>query len=133
MKKSATDVMQEILFAAVIDGVVALKEASKGMPNTLLRDVNAIHPNATFADLPKELQAAINNGVRTAFTRLLKEGYAVAPNDTRPAPRPASSPPQRPGGPGGRPMRPNRPGGGPGRPRPAGGPGKPPRKPNPSR
>ncbi len=87
MTKSATDVMQEIVFSAVIDSILALKSASKGMPNTLLRDLNAVHANTTFADLPKELQAAIGASVRAAFTRLLKEGYAVSNVDAAP-PRP---------------------------------------------
>lgn len=118
MKKSATDVMQEILFSAVIDGIVALKAASKGMPNTLLRDLNAIHPNATFADLPKELQAAITASVRSAFTRLMKDGYTVTSSELAP---PRAAPVMaRPGNPG--PRRP----GGPGRPQPTG-PGRPPR------
>ncbi len=87
MTKSATDVMQEIIYAAVVDSLDALKAASKGVPNTMLRELNAIHPNATFADLPKELQAAITASVRGAFNRLLKEGYSVAPRDAAP-PRP---------------------------------------------
>lgn len=78
MAKSATDVMQEIIFSAVIDSIAALKTASKGLPNTLLRDLNAIHANTTFADLPPELQAAIGSSVRAAFSRLLKEGYSVS-------------------------------------------------------
>ena len=90
MTKSATDLMQEILFSAVLDSVAALKTASKGLPNTLLRDINAIHANTTFADLPPELQASITASVRSAFTRLLKEGYSVSPG----APTPAR--PQRP-------------------------------------
>ena len=52
MKSSATDIMQEILFSAVMDAVAALKTASKGMPNSLLRDINAMGPNTAFADLP---------------------------------------------------------------------------------
>jgi hypothetical protein len=77
MKNSATDIMQEILFSAVMDAVAALKTASKGMPNSLLRDINAMGPNTAFADLPKEVQAGITGAVRTAFNRLLKEGYSV--------------------------------------------------------
>ncbi|HEX8642716.1 MAG TPA: hypothetical protein VF702_02250 [Allosphingosinicella sp.] len=96
MKKSATDVMQDILFAATIDGIMALKAASKGLPNTLLRDLNAIHANTTLPDLPPELQAAISAGVRTAFAMLLREGYSVAPGTSGP-PRP----PRPQGGPGG--------------------------------
>jgi hypothetical protein len=89
MTKSATEVMQEIIAAAVLDSIDALKKASKGMPNTLLRDLAAIHANAAFADLPKELQAAILTHVRSAFNRLLKEGYAVAPAGAQPPqPRP---------------------------------------------
>ncbi len=80
MAKSATDVMQDIIVAAVLDAVAALRTASKGVPNTLLRDVNAIHANTTFADLPPELQASITGNVRAAFTRLLKEGYSVSPD-----------------------------------------------------
>src|SRR5690349_3526580 len=87
MTKSATDVMQEVLIAAVLDSVAALKDASKGLPNNLLRDLNAIHANTTFADLPKELQNAITANVRAAFTRLLKEGYSVSSGPVAP-PRP---------------------------------------------
>lgn len=92
MSKSATDVMQEIIFAAVVDALDALKAASKGMPNTLLRDVNAIHTNSTFADLPKELQATVLASVRGAFNRLLKEGYSVSPGNA-PPPRAPNRPP----------------------------------------
>ena len=80
MPKAATDVMQAIIFAAVADAFDALKAASKGVPNTMLREIQAVHRNATFADLPRELQDAINASVRAAFTQLLKEGYAVAPS-----------------------------------------------------
>lgn len=125
MKKSATEVMQDVLVAAVIDGIVALKAASKGMPNHLLRDLNAIHANTTHADLPAELQAAIASSVRGAFARLLKEGYNVAPAGTaapprppRPSgPRPSGSPRAPHGRPAGEGRRPARPG------------GRPPRKP----
>lgn len=78
MAKSATDLMQEILFSTVLDSIVALKDASNGLPNPLLRELNSIHPNTTYADLPKEVQGAIATNVRSAFTRLLKEGYSVA-------------------------------------------------------
>jgi hypothetical protein len=117
MGKSATDVMHEILFAAVVDAIVALKAASKGVPNTLLRDLNAVHANTTVADLPKELQATIDKSVRAAFTRLLKEGYSVSPEPSglrnppiRPAaagrPAGAGSPPPKHPKPGSRtPMR----------------------------
>jgi hypothetical protein len=136
MTKSATDLMQDVLFAAVIDSIVALKAASKGLPNNLLRDLNAIHANTTFADLPPELQGAINASVRAGFNRLLKEGYSVstAQGDARRGPPPrrdTSGPPphgprggrrdDRPRGkPSGRPGRPSN--GKPGRPGP-----KPPR------
>ena len=82
--------MQSVIFSAVLDAIAALKAGSKGLPNNLLRDVQAIHPNVTFADLPKELQDAIAASTRTAFTQLLKEGYSVAPKDagsTRAPPR----------------------------------------------
>ena len=88
MPRAATDVMQSIMFSAVLDAVAALKSASKGLPNNLLRDVQAIHNNVTFADLPKELQDAISNSVRGAFTALLKEGYNVAPSSGVAAARP---------------------------------------------
>ena len=108
MKKSATDVMEEALYAAVIDAITALKAASQGLPNTLLRDIGAIHANPAVADLPKEVQAAVAASVRTTFTRLMKEGYTVVGKDA-PPPRPSapSGPPRgdRPyrSGPGGRP------------------------------
>jgi hypothetical protein len=147
MKKSATELMQEIVFSAVIDAIDAMKARSKGVPNTLLRDLNALHANTAFADLPPELQAAIGGSVRAGFAKLLKEGYSVAPGQPAP-PRPqrTDSPPQqdrrerrppprqgdapgprgpRRGGPGGSggPGRPG--GGGPGRPGGGGGRGGP--------
>jgi hypothetical protein len=76
--------MQSVIFSAVLDAVAALKAGSGGLPNNLLRDVQAIHNNVTFADLPKELQDAIAASTRTAFTQLLKEGYSVAPRDAAP-------------------------------------------------
>jgi hypothetical protein len=113
MTKSATELMQEIIFSAVIDSIQGLKTASKGLPNTLLRDLNAIHANVTLNDLPAEVQAAIATNVRAAFTRLLKEGYSVMPGRGAPERRPTAPapvvgrgerrppPPARPGKPGG--------------------------------
>jgi hypothetical protein len=88
MTKSATEVMQEILFSAFLDSLAALKAASKGVPNNMLRDLNALHANTTFADLPKELQASIVSSVRAAFTRLLREGYTVSSAASVPPPPP---------------------------------------------
>lgn len=131
MTKSATDVMQEVIVSAVLDAIDALKGASKGMPNTLLRDINAIHANAAFADLPKELQTAIGANVRSAFNRLLKEGYSVSPGRPEPARAPTHDrrgPPREGGRPGGpaRPSGPRRPSG---TGRPPGRGGRPPQKP----
>jgi len=134
MPRAANDVMQSIIFSAVLDGLAALKRASGGLPNQLLRDVQAIHPNVTFADLPKELQDQLAENTRAAFTALLKEGYAVGPRQEMQSTRPIDRVPerQRPGndrrGPPRGPRRgppsgdgPNRgprgPGGGPSRPR----------------
>ena len=135
MAKSATDLMQEILFSTVLDSIVALKDAANGLPNPLLRELNSIHPNTTFADLPKEVQGAIATNVRSAFTRLLKEGYSVAPQgsgEPRRAPPTTPSPPHRPRGGGSGERRPPR-SGGPGPKRGPGGGGgtgnKPPRRP----
>jgi hypothetical protein len=122
----------------VLDAIAALKTASKGLPNQLVRDVQAIHPNVTFADLPKEVQDAIAASTRSAFTQLLKEGYAVGPREQQQASRPMDRVPERqrrgPGerGPrpgGDRPRRPDGPGRGPRGP--GGGPSRPsrPRKP----
>ena len=125
MTKSATDIMQEIVYSAVVDSLLALRTASKGVPNALLREINAIHPNTTFADLPQDLQAAITASVRAAFTRLLKEGYSVSPANPvnrAASPRRDTSPPERrprPQGPrGGRPGGGKPPQGAPGRPSP---------------
>lgn len=111
MPRAATDVMQSIIFSAVLDAIAALKSASGGLPNNLLRQVQAIHGNVTQADLPKELQDSIANSVRTAFTQLLKEGYSVAPREAAPV----RTPPRHGelvdrGARGPRPPRPPRPG-----------------------
>ncbi|MFL6830512.1 MAG: hypothetical protein ACJ8D5_07840 [Sphingomicrobium sp.] len=95
MPRAATDVMQSILFSAVLDGLAALKRASGGLPNQLLRDVQAIHPNVTFGDLPRELQDSIAQSTRGAFTQLLKEGYAVGPRQQVQASRAMDRVPER--------------------------------------
>ena len=96
MARAAQDVMQSIIFSALLDGLAALKKASGGLPNQLLRDVQAIHPNVTFADLPKELQDAIAESTRAAFTQLLKDGYAVGPRQQMQQARPMDRVPERP-------------------------------------
>ncbi len=126
MAKSATDVMQDLIVSAVLDSIAALKAASKGLPNNLLRDLNAVHANTTFADLPKELQDAIMAIVRSAFTRLQKEGYTVTDRTLAPPP-PRNIPSRdRPSDPNRRPPprgdgRDRKPGPGGNRPRPGGG------------
>src|SRR6478609_4610459 len=95
MQRAATDVMQSLIFSAVIDALQALKRGSGGLPNQLLRDVQAIHPNVTFADLPKELQDQIATSTRAAFTGLLKEGYAVGPRQQMQQSRPMDRVPER--------------------------------------
>jgi hypothetical protein len=125
MQRAANDVMQSIMFSVMLDGIAALKRASGGLPNQLLRDVQAIHPNVTFADLPKELQDSIVESTRAAFTQLLKEGYAVGPRQQVQASRPMDRVPERdrrgpPRGPGNGHRRGGRPpkgGGGGGKPR----------------
>ena len=131
MPKAAADVVRSVLFSAVIDAIEAMRTASKGLPNTMLRDLQSIHRNTAFEDLPKEVQDSIAQSVRSAFTELLKEGYAVGPRAAIQQSRPMDRVPERPRhGPGndrrGPPRGPRRgPGGGPGNgprgPRPGGG------------
>src|SRR4051812_30752419 len=96
MQRAASEVMQSVLFSAVLDALAALKRASGGLPNQLLRDVQSIHANVTFADLPKELQDQLAESTRAAFTQLLKEGYAVGPRQQVQQTRPMDRVPERP-------------------------------------
>ena len=102
MQRSATEVMQAVIFSAIIDAVEALKASSRGVPNTMLRELQTLHPNTSFADLPKELQAAIGESTRAAFARLLKEGYSVGPRGEHQQSRPMDRVPERDRRPGGR-------------------------------
>ena len=77
MPKAAADVVRSVLFSAVIDAIEALRASSKGLPNNMLRDLQSIHRNTAFDDLPKEVQDSIVKSVHSAFGELLKEGYAV--------------------------------------------------------
>jgi len=95
MQRAASDVMQSVLFSAILEALAALKTASRGLPNQLLRDVQAIHPNVTFDDLPRELQESIVQSTRAAFTQLLKEGYAVGPRQQMQQSRPMDRVPER--------------------------------------
>ena len=95
MQRAANDVMQSIIFSAVLDALAALKRASGGLPNQLLRDVQAIHPNVTFADLPKELQDRSPRARARRSPQLLKEGYAVGPRQQMQQSRPMDRVPER--------------------------------------
>ena len=101
MTKSATDIMQDVINAAVVDAIVALKDASQGLPNALMRDLASIHANAAFADLPPAIQKAVAASVRDAFSRLRKDGYVIAeaksvlPSTPRPAPHRSTDRPDR--------------------------------------
>ena len=132
MPKAASDVMQDVLIDAVVEAIEALRASSGGLPNNLLRDIQGIHRNAAYADLPKALQDSINQSVRAAFNQLLKEGYAVGPKGEMQSRPPLDRVPERDrrGTPERRFVRktpgrrsPDRPGGG--------GPGKGPRGPRP--
>ena len=138
MPKAAADVVRSVLFSAVIDAIEALRASSRGLPNNMLRDLQSIHRNTAFDDLPREVQDSIAKSVHSAFGELLKEGYAVGPRAAVQQSRPMDRVPerQRPA-PGDRrgPPRGHRPrGGAPGKPGgngPGNGPrgGRPPRKP----
>ena len=132
MQRAASDVMQSVIFSAVIEAIEAMKVASKGVPNIMLRDLQTLHRNTVFADLPKPLQDSILQSARAAFTQLLKEGYAVGPRAAIQQSRPMDRVPERqhrgptdrrgpPRGPGRGPRPGGRPGGKPGG-------GKPPKK-----
>ena len=95
MTKAASDVMQSVLIAAVVEAIEALRSSSGGLPNNLLRDLQSVHRNAGFTDLPKPLQDSINLSVRTAFNELLKEGYAVGPKAEMQQSRPIDRVPQQ--------------------------------------
>ena len=103
MPRAAADVVRSILFAAVIDAIEALRASSKGLPNNMLRDLQSIHRNTAFDDLPKEVQESLAQSVRSAFGELLKEGYAVGPRAAVQQSRPMDRVPERQrGGPGDR-------------------------------
>ena len=95
MQRAASDVMQSVLLSAVIDALEAMKAASGGVPNNMLRDLQSVHRNTTFADLPKAVQDSLVQSVRAAFTQLLKEGYAVGPKGEIQRSRPMDRVPER--------------------------------------
>jgi len=95
VQRAASEVMQSILLSAVIDALEAMKDASKGVPNLVLRDLQSVHRNTTFADLPKPVQDSISQSVRAAFTQFLKEGYAVGPKQQVQQSRPMDRVPER--------------------------------------
>jgi hypothetical protein len=92
MAKSATDIVQDVINTAVVDAIQALKEASQGLPNALIRDLASIHANTAFGDLPSAVQKAVAASVRNAFSQLQRNGYVIAeaksvlPTAPRPAP-----------------------------------------------
>ena len=95
MPKAAADVVRSVLFSAVIDAIEALRASSGGLPNNMLRDLQSIHRNTAFEDMPKHVQDSIAQSVRSAFGELLKEGYAVGPKQAVQQSRPMDRVPER--------------------------------------
>ena len=95
MQRAASDVIQSVILSAVIDALEGMKAASKGLPNQMLRDLQAVHPNTAYADLPKALQDSSAHSVRAAFSQLLKEGYAVGPKQAGQMSQPMDRVPER--------------------------------------
>lgn len=95
MQKAAADVVRSILFSAVIEAIEGLRAASKGLPNTMIRDLQSIHRNTAFDDLPREVQEAIGQSVRAAFNELTREGYALGPRTAIQQSRPMDRVPER--------------------------------------
>lgn len=95
MAKSATDIVQDVINTAVVDAILALKEASQGLPNALVRDLASIHANTAFSDLPSAVQKAVAASVRNAFSQLQRHGYVIAEAKsvlpTAPRPTPAGA------------------------------------------
>jgi hypothetical protein len=112
MTRSATEVMHDVIAAAVLDAVAALKSGAGNLPNTILRDLNAIHANTAYADLPEGVRKAIEASVRGAFNKLLKEGYSVSSGTAPSTPRPSGPPRDRVPSRGGQGRPPPRHGGG---------------------
>lgn len=101
VERSATEIVNEALTAAMLDAVAAWKASAGGLTNVLARELGAVHVNAAASDLPPEVRAALTASVRDLFQRLLKEGYVVTKGSgTAPAPRPlrptSDGPPPRP-------------------------------------
>jgi hypothetical protein len=93
MARSATEIVHDVINAAVVDAIVALKDASQGLPNALIRDLASIHANTAFSDLPSAVQKAVAASVRNAFSQLQRDGYVIAEAKSvlATAPRPAST------------------------------------------
>ncbi len=85
MARSATEIVHDVINAAVVDAIVALKDASQGLPNALIRDLASIHANTAFSDLPSAVQKAVAASVRNAFSQLQKDGYVIAEACANPA------------------------------------------------
>ena len=88
-ERAATEIINEALTAAVLDAVAAWKASAGGLTNVLARELGAVHVNATAADLPPQVRAALAASVRDTFQRLLKEGYTISKGTpVAPSPRP---------------------------------------------
>ena len=85
--KSATEVLQDALFSAFLNGIDALKNNAGGLPNNIVRDVNTMHSNTTFESLPEAIQKAIKQSTQDTLRRLNKEGLAVSERTYAKAPR----------------------------------------------
>lgn len=94
MNKPLAELMQNVMFSAVLETVTAMKQSVNNAPNMLLRDINSIHANSTFEDLPKPVQDAIKDSARNAMLSFRKEGYSIT-TSTPPTPTRHSGAPKR--------------------------------------
>jgi hypothetical protein len=57
----------------------------------MLREINSLHANSTFGDLPEHLQKSIKESVKNSLNRLRKEGFSVAPTSVTYVPKPTKA------------------------------------------
>jgi hypothetical protein len=76
---SSHQLMSEIIQRAASAILEALKREHKGNQNLIIRDIMALHSNATYEDLPEYVKKAVQETTAAMFGYINKHGFVLIP------------------------------------------------------
>jgi len=80
--KSAKEVLKDVLFRNLVQGMVSTRRQNEGVPNALYREISALNENVDYNSLPKHLKDLLEESSHKLLLHMNREGYMLVPRDS---------------------------------------------------